>query len=82
MDRLRSSGVPVVLEIYPYNFGAAGNGVGADYLKPDNYQKNMGRTYKDIINTATGKPLTKETYDALLKSNPYSPVLFVRRQGI
>jgi N-acyl-D-aspartate/D-glutamate deacylase len=76
VDELRASGVPVVLEVYPYNFGAAGNGVGADYLKPENYQKNMGRTYSDIINTATGERLTKESYEALLKSNPYAPVLF------
>ncbi len=76
VDDLRASGVPVVLEIYPYNFGASGDGVGADYLKPDNYQKNMGRTYSDIINTATGERLTKETYEALVKSNPFAPVLF------
>ncbi len=76
VDELRAVGTPVVLEIYPYNFGASGNGVGADYLKPDNYQKNMGRTYKDIINTATGEPLTKETYEALVKKNPFSPVMF------
>jgi N-acyl-D-glutamate deacylase len=76
VDELRATGVPVVLEIYPYNFGAAGNGVGADYLKPDNYQKNMGRTYSDIINTVTGERLTKETYEALVKSNPFSPVMF------
>lgn len=76
VDDLRAGGAPVVLEIYPYNFGAAGNGVGADYLKPDNYQKNMGRTYSDIINTATGERLTKETYESLLKADPYSPVLF------
>jgi N-acyl-D-aspartate/D-glutamate deacylase len=50
--------------------------VGADYLKPENYQKNMGRTYSDIINTATGERLTKESYQALHKSNPYAPVLF------
>lgn len=76
VDDLRADGVPVILEIYPYNYGASGNGVGADYLKPDNYQKNMGRSYNDIINTATGERLTKETYEALVKKNPFSPVLF------
>ena len=76
IDELRTGGVPVVLEIYPYNFGASGNGVGADYLKPDNYQKNMGRTYSDIINTATGERLTKETYEELVKTNPFTPVMF------
>jgi len=76
VDELSAAGIPVVLEIYPYNFGASGDGVGADYLKPDNYQKNMGRTYSDIINTATGERLTKETYEVLVKSNPFAPVLF------
>ena len=68
--------MPVVLEVYPYNFGGAGNGVQADYLRPDNYQRNMGRTYSDIIDTATGKPLTKETYDSLIKTDPGHGVLF------
>jgi N-acyl-D-glutamate deacylase len=36
----------------------------------------MGRTYKDIIDTTTGKPLTKEVYDKLVKTDPYAPVLF------
>jgi len=76
VDALRKNGEPITLEIYPYNFGAAGTGVSADYLKPENYQKNMGRTYKDIINTATGEPLTKQTYEALVKSNPFAPVMF------
>jgi len=76
VEALRAKGAPVILELYPYNYGASGTGVGADYLKPDNYQKNMGRSYGDIINTATGERLTKQTYEALLKSNPFSPVLF------
>ncbi|MFW2372053.1 MAG: amidohydrolase family protein [Gammaproteobacteria bacterium] len=76
VDELRAAGIPVVLEIYPYNFGSAGNGIGADYLKPDNYQKNMGRTYEDIIDTATGERLTKKKYEALVKSNPFYPVMF------
>ncbi len=76
VDELRANGLPIVLEVYPYNFGAAGNGVAADYLKPDNYQKNMGRDYKDIIDTQTGKPLDKATYDKLVKDDPNHPVLF------
>jgi N-acyl-D-glutamate deacylase len=76
VDDLRDKGEQIVLEIYPYNFGDAGTGVSADYLKPDNYQRNMGRTYKDIINSATGEPLTKKTYEALLKKNPFAPVIF------
>ena len=76
VDELRAAGVPVVLEVYPYNYGGAGNGVQADYLKPDNYQRNMGRTYSDILDTATGKPLTKERYDELVKTDPGHGVLF------
>lgn len=76
IEDLRARGIPVVLEVYPYNFGAAGNGVQADYLKPDNFQKNMGRSYEDIIDTATGKPLTKASYDKMVKDDPGHPVLF------
>jgi hypothetical protein len=75
-DALRERGVPVILEIYPYNYGAAGNGVAADYLKPDNYQKNMGRTYSDITEIASGKPLTKERYEELIKTAPNTAVMF------
>jgi hypothetical protein len=75
-DALRQRGVPVILEIYPYNYGAAGNGVAADYLKPDNYQQNMGRTYSDITEIASGKPLTKERYDELIKTAPNTAVMF------
>jgi len=76
IDDLRESGMPVILEMYPYNFGASGNGVGADYLKPDNYQKNMGRTYSDIILNSTGERLTKEKYEELVKTSPFTPVMF------
>ena len=41
-----------------------------DYLKPANYQRNMGRSYKDIIDTKTGKPLDKSTYDKMVKDDP------------
>lgn len=76
VDALRADGVPVVLEVYPYNYGGAGNGIQADYLEPHNFQHNMGRTYSDIIDTATGKRLTRETYESLLKSDPDHGVLF------
>jgi N-acyl-D-glutamate deacylase/dihydroorotase len=36
----------------------------------------MGRSYKDIIETATLKPLTKERYEELVKSNPGTSVMF------
>ncbi|WP_448212344.1 amidohydrolase family protein [Colwellia sp. MEBiC06753] len=74
IESVRSEGHPVILEIYPYNYGAAGNGVQADYLKPDNYQRNFGREYKDIVDQLTGKPLDKETYERLVKEEPTHPV--------
>ena len=76
VDAVRARGGKIQLEVYPYTFGASGNGVGADYLKPDNYQRNMGRTYKDIIDIKTGKPLDKATYDQMVKDDPNHPVLF------
>jgi N-acyl-D-aspartate/D-glutamate deacylase len=74
VDDAQQKGLSVVAEIYPYNFGATI--AGADYLHPDNYGPNMGRTYKDIIEIETMKPLTKERYDELVKSNPGAAVMF------
>ena len=76
IDDARAHGIQAIAEIYPYNYGAAGNGVAADYLDPENYQDNMGRTYSDIIDTQTGKPLDKATYDDMVKNDPNHPVLF------
>jgi N-acyl-D-glutamate deacylase len=74
IDQANKRGLSVVSEIYPYTYGATI--VGADYLKPDNYQNNMGHTYKDIVDTATMKPLTKERYDELIKTAPMTSVTF------
>ncbi|MDX2473154.1 MAG: amidohydrolase family protein [Candidatus Krumholzibacteria bacterium] len=74
IDDARKNGLKVTAELYPYNFGATI--VGADYLKPDNYGPNMGRTYKDLIEISTMKPLTKDRYDELLKTAPSTSVLF------
>ena len=74
LDDARGKGYKVMAEIYPYNFGATI--VGADYLNPGNYERNMGRSYSDIIEVATMKPLTKERYDQLLKENPGAAVMF------
>jgi len=71
----RKAGLNVIAEIYPYNFGATI--ASADYLVPDNYGPKMGRTYKDITETATLKPLTKERYEELLKKDPMAAVTFV-----
>lgn len=70
----QSSGIAVMGEIYPYNFGATI--VGADYLKPLNHKANMGRDYKDIIEMSTLKPLTKDRYEELMKSDPATSVMF------
>ena len=74
IDAAKRKGVPVVAEIYAYTYGATI--VAADYLEPDNYLNNMGRDYKDIINTATVEPLTKETYHKLVKEAPMTSVTF------
>lgn len=74
IDNARANGIQVLAEIYPYNFG--GSIVAADYLHPDNYQKNMGRDYKDIIETATVTPLTKERYEELIKTVPSTSIMF------
>jgi N-acyl-D-aspartate/D-glutamate deacylase len=50
--------------------------VGADYLRPQNYQKNMGRDYGDIVNLTNMQPLTKETYEQLVKTAPKTNVTF------
>ncbi len=57
IDDARVKGIQVLAEIYPYDFG--GTIAGADHLHPDNYQKNMGRNYKDIIEVSNMKPLDK-----------------------
>lgn len=74
IDDARAKGLSVIGEIYPYNFGATI--VGADYLKPDNYGPNMGRTYKDIIEISTLRPLTKARYEELVKKSPGTSAMF------
>jgi N-acyl-D-glutamate deacylase len=74
LDAAYANGHQTIAEIYAYTYGATI--VGADYLHPDNYQKNMGRTYSDIVETATGTPLTKERYEELVKTAPSTSVTF------
>ena len=74
IDAARGKGLQVVAEIYAYTYGATI--VSADYLHPDNYQKNMGHSYGDIIETSTLKPLTKARYEELLKTDPMASVTF------
>lgn len=75
IDSTYSKGHQTIAEVYAYTYGATI--VGADYLHPDNYQKNMGRTYSDIVVQATGEPLTKESYEKLVKTAPATGVTFV-----
>ncbi len=74
VDSAQNRGHAVIAEIYAYTYGSTI--VAADYLRPDNYQKNMGRTYKDIVNLATMEPLTQETYEQLVKTAPSTKVTF------
>lgn len=73
-DEATKNGIPVMGEIYPYNYGATI--VGADYLRPDVYKADMGHGYEGIIETSTLKPLTKERYDHLMATNPATSVMF------
>ncbi len=74
IDEAASKGIPVISEIYGYTYGATI--VSADYLHPDNYQNNMGRDYKDIINLTDMQPLTKESYEQLFETAPGTNVTF------
>jgi N-acyl-D-aspartate/D-glutamate deacylase len=73
-DAARAKGIQVLGELYPYTYGATA--AMAPYLHPDNYQRNMGRDYKDIIETANVTPLTKERYEELQKTAPFTSVMF------
>ncbi|TNJ45006.1 D-glutamate deacylase [Tamlana fucoidanivorans] len=70
----QEKGLKIIPEVYPYYQGATI--VGADYLVPSNYGPNMGRSYEDIIEVATMKPLTKERYEELVKTDPAASVIF------
>lgn len=74
IDEAASKGIPVIAEIYGYTYGATI--VSADYLHPDNYQGNMGRDYKDIINLNDMQSLTKQSYEQLMESAPGTNVTF------
>jgi N-acyl-D-aspartate/D-glutamate deacylase len=74
IDDARKRGVQVLAEVYPYDFGSTI--AGADYLHPDNYQTNMGRDFKDIIEVSTLKPLDKARYEELVSKAPGTSVMF------
>jgi N-acyl-D-glutamate deacylase len=74
IDAAYLRGTQVVGEIYAYTYGSSV--VAAPYLHPDNYQTNMGRDYGDIVNLVTMEPLTKESYEKLVKEAPNTPITF------
>ena len=74
IDKSYANGHQIISEIYPYSYGATI--VAADYLHPDNYENNMGHSYGDIVEIATMTPLTKETYENLVKTAPFTSVTF------
>jgi len=73
-DAAREKGIQVIGEIYPYDYGASD--ILAPYLYPENYGRNMGRTYKDIIQISNLEPLTKESYEHLRETAPFTPIMF------
>jgi N-acyl-D-glutamate deacylase len=77
-DTAREKGIQVIGEIYPYDYGASA--VCGDYLVPENYGPNMGRTYKDIIVISNLESLTKERYEELKKTAPLTPIMFYNAQ--
>lgn len=74
IDAAYKNGQQIIAEIYPYTYGATI--AGADYLHPDNYQKNMGHDYGDIVETSNLEPLTKARYEELIKTAPTTSVTF------
>jgi N-acyl-D-glutamate deacylase len=74
IDMAAERDLNVIAENYPYTYGATI--VGADYLKPDNYGPNMGHTYKDIVQISNMQPLTKKSYEKLVKTAPTTNVIF------
>ncbi|WNC73973.1 amidohydrolase family protein [Thalassotalea psychrophila] len=72
-----ANGIKVIGEVYPYNFG--NTFMFADFLQPENYGPGFGRSYEDIIHP-DGSRMTKESFDALLKKAPQTPVIFYGAQ--
>lgn len=74
VDQARARGAKVLLEMYPYTFGSTI--ISADYLRPTDYGRQMGHSYEDIVLVQSGKALTKETYEEVVKSDPNTFILF------
>jgi hypothetical protein len=74
VDRARAKGAKVQLEMYPYTFGSSV--ISADYLRPDDYNRQMGHSYGDISVVQTGQALTQEAYEQGVKDDPMKFILF------
>jgi N-acyl-D-aspartate/D-glutamate deacylase len=74
VDQAKANGAKVLLEMYPYTYGSSV--ISADYLRPENYSKDMGHSYGDISLVLTGEALTQETYDQGVKADPMTFILF------
>lgn len=73
IEDAQEQGLNVLAEIYPYFQGQTI--VSADFLQPENYQRNMGRDYGDLIEITNMKPLTKERYEEMLETSPQAQVI-------
>jgi hypothetical protein len=73
-DQAREKGVKILLEVYPYIYGSSI--LAADYLRPENYGRQMGHSYGDITLVQTMTPLTQETYEQGLKEAPNATIYF------
>lgn len=73
IEDAQEKGMNVLAEIYPYYQGQTI--VSADFLQPENYQRNMGRDYGDLIEITNMKPLTKERYEEMLETSPQAQVI-------
>ncbi len=74
IEDAQKKGMKVLAEIYPYYQGQTI--VTADYLKPETYERNMGRDYGDLLEISNMNPLTKERYEEMVKTTPQAQVIF------
>lgn len=74
VDQARARGAKVLLEMYPYTYGSSV--ISADYLRPENYAREMGHSYGDLSVVLTGEALTQETYEQDVKADPLTFILF------
>jgi hypothetical protein len=74
IDDAYLKGHQVIAEVYAYTFGSTV--AAAPYLQGGKYQRDMGRDFGDIVDLATMKPQTKESFEKLVKETPTAPITF------